>query len=119
MKSSKLIAASLLLAAGLAMNALPAAAQSSTTAPMAVKQVAPKAVWMKAEVIHSDRNSIMVREQAAERSIHTFTYDDKIRDKMQQIADNGGYQNGDKIRILYLPGQTVAMKIHGKPSKPI
>lgn len=86
---------------------------------MSVKEISSKAVWMKAEVIHADRNSIMVREQATERSIHTFTFDDKIRDKMQHIADGGGYQNGDKVKILYMPGQTVAMKIHGKPSKPI
>jgi hypothetical protein len=119
MKNSKLIAALLVVVAALALSAIPSAAQTATSSPMTVKQVAPKAVWMKAEVIHADRNSIMVREQASERAVHTFTFDDKIRDKMQQIADNGGYQNGDKVRILYLPGQTVAMKIQGKPSKPI
>ncbi len=119
MKNSKLIVSSLLIAAALALNAIPAAAQATTSAPMTVKQTAPKAVWMKAEVIHADRNSIMVREQATERSIHTFTFDDKIKGKMQQIADGGGYQNGDKVKILYLPGQTIAMRIHGKPSKPI
>lgn len=117
MKNFKRIAASLLIAAGLAVNALPAVAQTTTSTPMVVKQKPTKAVWLKAEVIHSDRNSIMVREQATERAIHTFTYDDKIKDKMQKIADDGGYQNGDKIKILYMPGQTVAMKIHGKPSK--
>lgn len=119
MKNSKLVAASIVIVAALAMNSVPAAAQATTSAPMAVKQVNPKAVWMRAEVIHADRNSIMVREQATERSIHTFTFDDKIKDKMQQIADGGGYQNGDKVKILYLPGQTIAMKIHGKPSKAI
>jgi hypothetical protein len=119
MKNSKIIAASFAIVAGLALNAIPAVAQLTTSAPMVVKQPSPKGVWMKAEVIHADRNSIMVREQATERAIHTFTYDDKIRDKMQSIMDNGGYQNGDKVKILYLPGQTVAMKIHGKPSKPI
>jgi hypothetical protein len=119
MKNSKLIAGSLLIAAALALNAIPAAAQTTTSSPVVVKQITPKPVWMKAEVIHADRNSILVREQDSGRSIHTFTFDGKIRDKMQQIADNGGYQNGDKVKILYLPGQTVAMKIHGKPSKPI
>jgi hypothetical protein len=117
MTTSKLIAASLLIAAGLAVNAVPATAQTTTSAPIVVKQTPAKAVWLKAEVIHSDRNSIMVREQATERAIHTFTFDDKIKDKMQKIADNGGYQNGDKVKILYMPGQTVAIKIHGKPSK--
>ncbi len=86
---------------------------------MTVKQVTPKAVWLKAEVIHADNNSIMVREQATDRAIHTFTYDDKIKDKMQQIVNAGGYQTGDKVKILYMPGQTIAMKIQGRPSKPI
>ncbi len=117
--NSKLIVASFVIAAGLALNAIPSVAQVTTSAPMVVKQTSPKAVWLKAEVIHADSHSIIVREQATERSIHTFTYGDKIKDKMQSIMNNGGYQNGDKVKILYIPGQTVAMKIHGKPSKPI
>jgi hypothetical protein len=119
MKSSKLIAASLLFAAGLALGTVPAAAQTTTSAPIVVKRIPPKAVWLKAEVIHADSHSIMVREQAVERALHTFTYDVKIQDKMQRIADNGGYQSGDKVKILHMPGQMVAIKIHGKPSKPI
>jgi hypothetical protein len=119
MKHPKVLAASLLIAAALALPAIPAGAQTTTSEPIVVKKIPAKAVWMKAEVIHVDNNSIMVRERATERAIHTFTYDPKIKDKMQQIVDNGGYQTGDKVRILYLPGQSVALKIHGKPSKPI
>jgi hypothetical protein len=119
MKHPKAFAVSFLIAAALAIAAIPTGAQTTTSAPVVVKQIPAKAVWLKAEVIHVDNNSIMVREQATERAIHTFTYDPKIKDKMQQIVDNGGYQTGDKVRILYLPGQSVALKIHGKPSKPI
>ncbi len=119
MKSFSISLVSLLMAIGLATAAVPAPAQVTTSAPMVVKQSTPKAVWLKATVIHADSNSIMVREQASERSLHTFTYDAKIKNKMQAIEDNGGYQNGDKVKILYLPGQTVALKIHGKPSKPL
>jgi hypothetical protein len=36
---------------------------------------------------------------------------------MQKIADRGGYQYGDKVSILHDPGKTVALKVHGKPSK--
>lgn len=83
---------------------------------MVVKETPPKHVWLKAEVIHADANSIVVREQADSRRIHTFTYSPNIKDAMQQLADQGGYQNGDIVKILYEPGQTVALKIRGKPS---
>jgi hypothetical protein len=36
---------------------------------------------------------------------------------MQRIVDQGGYQYGDRIKILYLQGQTVAIRVRGKPSK--
>jgi ribosomal protein L21E len=38
---------------------------------------------------------------------------------MQQIVDKGGYQYGDKVTILYDPTTQKAMKIKGKPSKPV
>jgi len=38
---------------------------------------------------------------------------------MQQIIDKGGYQYGDKVTILYEPATLRAMKIKGKPSKPL
>jgi hypothetical protein len=38
---------------------------------------------------------------------------------MQALLDKGGYQYGDKVNILYQSGGTVALRIHGKPSKPI
>jgi len=58
-----------------------------------------------------------VREQENERAIHTFTFSPKIQDKMQRIFDQGGYQSGYKVRILYNPQNTVAIKVRGKPSK--
>ena len=36
---------------------------------------------------------------------------------MQKLMDQGGYQYGDKVRILYQQGQTVALRVRGKPSK--
>jgi hypothetical protein len=38
---------------------------------------------------------------------------------MQAMLDKGGFQYGDKVSILYMPGQTVALRIVGKPSKPL
>ena len=38
---------------------------------------------------------------------------------MQQIVDKGGYQYGDKVTIMYDPANLQAIKIKGKPSKPV
>jgi hypothetical protein len=101
----------------LAFGAAPARAQMDSGAPIVVNQPAPKAVWLKAEVIHADSVSIVVRERANERMIHTFTYTPEVREQMQAIIDQGGgFQYGDKVKIRYMPGETVALAIHGKPS---
>ena len=78
-----------------------------------------KGNWLKAEVIHADSNSIIVREQDNGMMIHTFTYTPDLQPQMQKLMDQGGYQYGDKVRILYQHGQTVALKVRGKPSRPI
>jgi hypothetical protein len=130
MKNYKIFAASCVLAAGLAISAGPARAQvgeAVVAAPIITKvisTVAPKGTpkgtsWLKAEVIYAGANSIVVREQANELMIHSFTFAPELKDKMQATLDKGGYQYGDKVNILYQPGQTVALRIHGKPSKPL
>ena len=76
--------------------------------------------WLKAEVVHADSQSIIVREKKNEMAIHTFNFTSpEMKDKMQTILDRGGFQYGDKVSILFMPGQTVALRIHGKPSKPL
>jgi hypothetical protein len=132
MKNCRIIASSLALAAMLAMSSTPARAQAAEVAKIAVPIVVkiinavaekgskPKdSNWLKAEVVHADSNSIIVREQQNEMAIHTFNFSPEMRDRMQAILDQGGFQYGDKISILYMPGQTVALRIHGKPSKPL
>jgi hypothetical protein len=100
----------------LAFAATPARAQMDPAPPMVVKQTPPKAVWMKATVIHADSNSIVVSEQGNERMIHTFTYTPEVHEQMRAIIDQGGYQYGDKVKIRYMPGETVALRIRGNPS---
>jgi hypothetical protein len=106
--------------------ALPVAAQTDRTAPIVVRsansstakaQNSAKGNWLKAEVIHADANEMVVREEQNERMIHTFTYTPALQTRMQRISDNGGYKYGDKVKIRYQTGQTVALKIHGRPSK--
>jgi hypothetical protein len=117
MKSYRIFATVAL--AAMAVAAAPARAQVTTSTPVVVKQNRPRPVWLKAEVVHADAHSIIVREQTNALAVHTFTYSPKIQDPMQQLAVQGGYQYGDKVKILYQPGDTVALKIKGKPSKPL
>jgi hypothetical protein len=126
MKRSSVFAGFLVLAA-IAISVAPAQAQGPVTAaeiaaPIIIHTLTPKRTstsggWMKAEVLHADGNSIVVSEQGNERVMHTFTFNDNVKAKMRKIVDNGGYQYGDKIKIKYAAGTTVALKIHGKPSK--
>jgi hypothetical protein len=108
-----------IIVALLTVAAAPLAAQSAGTA-IGISLAPPphKGVWLKAEVVHADARSMIVREQGNPLSIHTFTYAEPIQAPMQKIAEAGGYQYGDHVNILYLPGGQVALKIHGKPSKP-
>ena len=119
-----------MLAAGLAISAGAAQAQVAETvvaAPIVTKvirTITPKGApagtsWLKAEVILASANSIVVREQANELVIHSFSFGPELKDKMQAVLDKGGYQYGDKVNILYQPSQNVALRIHGKPSKPL
>jgi hypothetical protein len=119
MKNCRILAILFSVGAGAVFFAATVSAQRATTAPLVVQQEAPKRIWLKAEVIHADANSIMVREQASSLTIHTFTYSPKIKDAMQKLMDKGGYQSGDKVKILYEEGQTLALKVKGKPSKPL
>jgi ABC-type sugar transport system substrate-binding protein len=96
-----------------------ACAQMDSSAPIVVKQQKVKPLWMKAEVIHADHNTLMVREAGKEMAVHTFTYGPKAAQQMQRVLDAGGYQRGDAIKIQLRPGQTVALAIKGKPSRPI
>lgn len=118
MKKYRLIAAAT-LAAGLTLGA-PVRAQSSLSAPITVRSSSSKASkgnWLKAEVIHADLNSMVVREQGNGMMIHTFTYTPDVQARMQKVVEQGGYQYGDKVQILYQQGQTVALQVRGKPSK--
>jgi hypothetical protein len=121
MKNSKFYAVLVLaLFVGCVSAAVPVArAQMNSSPPMVVKKKAQKPVWLKAQFIHADNHTLMVREQANQMNIHTFTYADKAQRKMSKILDAGGYQTGDSIKILWMAGGSEALDIKGKPSKAI
>ena len=76
-----------------------------------------KIVKTQFEVLHMLYQSLQVRSIADMRELHTFTYSPAIRDKMQKIFNDGGYQYGDKITLLYDPASLQVIKLKGKPSK--
>jgi hypothetical protein len=92
---------------------------TDTNTPVVVKQKPAKAVWLKAEVIHSDRHTLIVRELDNGMAIHTFTFSERAKNKMEEVQDEGGYQTGDQVRVLWIPGSSEALRIKGRPSKPI
>ncbi len=119
MKNSRIFACVAFLSA-ITFPCAPARAQMNPSAPVVVRNnsgVSTKAVWLQAKVIRADGHSIVVQEQGNSRMVHTFTYSQRVQPQMQKIMDAGGYQYGDKVRILCVHGQTVALKIRGKPSK--
>lgn len=130
MKNCKFITTALFCAAAVLAVAAPSARaqvaepirapiSTDTNTPIVVKQKPARAVWLRAEVIHSDRQTLIVREADNAMAIHTFTFSARAKDKMEQVQDEGGYQTGDHVRVLWIPGSGEALNIKGRPSKPI
>lgn len=123
MKSSRIFGVAALAAAAW-LAALPAQAQTADTAPVVgsapvvVKQTPAKKIWLKAVVVHADGNSIVVQDEKNSLMVHTFNFAPELQPRMQKISDAGGYQYGDKVRVLYRTGDTVALDVRGRPSKP-
>ncbi len=112
---SIVVFASLAIAFACGISALSSNAQ--TSAPVSVREAPAKPIWLKAEVVYFDSHSIVVREEGSQRILHTFTFAPSAQGQIQKAISKGGYQHGDKVRIRYQPGQTIALGIRGKPSK--
>lgn len=129
---------SLLKTAGLAVPAAivaagffcsPAAGQAAPVVnpaekPVVVSSAKPKTkanglVKFEGFVMHANIAQITAKQKGNELTIQTFPLSQQASAKMQQIVDKGGYQHGDKVTIYYNPSTMQAMKIKGKPSKPI
>ena len=129
---SKIFRLGLPLALAAAIYASPAAAQDPVLTPIIVDTAAtiivnaikpkPKAtgqVKFEGFVQHANIAQITVRAKGNDLSIQTFPLSEAASRKMQQIIDKGGYQWGDKVTIFYDPATVKAIKIKGKPSKPV
>ena len=110
----------------------PAAAQVPVIVPIVVDTAVPiivAAVKPKPKptgidkfegfVMHANNAQITVRARGNDMAIRTFPLSEAASAEMQKIVDKGGYQYGDKVTILYEPATSKAVKVKGKPSKPI
>jgi hypothetical protein len=123
----------------LSLGASRAAAQDPILTPIIVNEVAPMVVDEAAPIIvklapkpkqtglqkyegyivHANIAQVTVRAKGNDLGIQTFPLNPDVAAKMQKIVDNGGYQYGDKITVYYDPTSRTAMKIKGKPSRPL
>jgi hypothetical protein len=62
---------------------------------------------------------VTLRAKGGDMAIQTFPLTQDVAAKMQKIIDKGGYQYGDKITVYYDPSTHQAVKIRGKPSRPL
>src|SRR5688572_22983319 len=100
MSRLSIYAAPFLAAAFLAGAPLPTPAQNvDTSQPVSIKESKPKPVTFYGEVLHANVQAITVRSRDNQLLIRTFVYAPEIRDRMQQIAVESGYQFGDKVEI--------------------
>jgi len=93
-----------------------------TAVPIIVSAVKPKPSGLakfEGFVMHANVAQITVRAKGNDLAIRTFALSDRAATKMQQIVDKGGYQYGDKVTVFYDPASEKAIKVKGKPSKPI
>ena len=94
-----------------------------TAEAIVVKAVKPKqpagTVKFEGFVLNANIAQITARAKGNDMSIETFPLSEAAAAKMQQIVDKGGYQYGDKVTIYYDAATMKAIKIRGKPSKPV
>lgn len=96
----------------------------SEAAPIIVNAVKPKpkptgTLKFEGYVMHANTAQVTVRAKGNDMAIQTFALSEPVVAKMQQIVDKGGYQYGDKITVYYDAQTRQAVKIKGKPSRPL
>jgi hypothetical protein len=95
----------------------------SEAAPIIVNAVKPKpkpgVQKFEGVFLHANIAQVTVKARGDDPTIQTFPLSQVAADKMQKIIDNGGYQYGDKITVYYDTQSHQALKIKGKPSRPL
>jgi hypothetical protein len=92
--------------------------------PIIVKVLTPKPKPVGIEkfegtIVNSNIVQVTVRAKGNDQGIQTFALNQELSTKMQKIVDSGGYQYGDRVTIYYDASSRTAVKIKGKPSRPL
>lgn len=133
MKRRWTMGAAILGAMAVAVIAVPrAAAQDPILTPIIVDEVAPIIVKtltpkpknvglekFEGTIVNANIVQVTVKARGNDMAIQTFPLTQTVSAKMQKIVDQGGYQYGDKITVYYDPASHAAVKIKGKPSRPL
>ncbi len=95
-----------------------------TAAPIIINAIKPKPlpagiVKFEGTVMHATTAQITVRAKNNDLALQTFALSQNASAKMQETIDKGGYQYGDKVTVLYNTANLEAVKIKGKPSRPL
>jgi hypothetical protein len=93
-----------------------------TAVPIVIKAVTPKPSGLskfEGFVMNANIAQITVHAKGDDMTIQTFSLSEAASAKMQQIVDKGGYQYGDKVTVMYDASSLKAIKVKGKPSRPI
>ena len=96
----------------------------SEAAPIVVNAVKPKpkltgTLKFEGTVMHANVAQLTVRAKGNDMTIETFALSQPVATKMQQLIEKGGYQYGDKVTVYYDAQSREAVKIKGKPSRPL
>ena len=79
----------------------------------------PQPPKFQGTVVNATAAQITVRATGNDMAIQTFSLTPALSAKMIQIMEKGGYQYGDKVTVIFDPNSKQAVKIKGKPSKPV
>lgn len=95
-----------------------------TAVPIVVNTIKPKSKTaglgrFDGYVMHANIIQITVRAKGNDMSLQTFNLSERASSEMQTIVDKGGYQYGDKVTVYYDPTSLKALKVKGKPSRPL
>ena len=97
---------------------------ASEVTPIVVKAVTPKPKAtglqkFQGYIVNANTAQVTVRDKGNEMILQTFPLCQPVAAQMQKIIDKGGYQYGDKITVYFDPQTHTAMRIKGKPSRPL
>jgi hypothetical protein len=96
----------------------------SEAAPIVVKAITPKpkpagVVKFQGYIVNANTAQVTARAKGNDLSVQTFSLNSEVATKMQKIVNNGGYQYGDKVTIYYDSATRTAVRIKGRPSRPL